>query len=132
MSDLNQRSGLARGGFLTLGWICVGMGSLGIIMPVLPTTPFLLVAVWAFSKASPELAERIRSHPRYGRYILAWERHGVIPNAAKVLAVLMMAGSFAWLYWGTDAPVPVKIVIGVLLLGVAMYITTRPGHIRSE
>ncbi len=129
--EYQQPSRLARHGFQALGWVCLGLGSLGIILPVLPTTPFLLVAVWAFSKASPELAARIRAHPRYGPYILAWENYGVIPNFAKVLAVLMMSGSFAWLYLGTDAPLPVKAVIGVTLAAVAVYIVTRPGHIRS-
>ena len=130
--ECDQPSRIARHGFQALGWFCLGLGGLGIILPILPTTPFLLVAVWAFSKASPELAERIRAHPRYGPYILAWENYGVIPNFAKVLAVLMMSGSFAWLYLGTEAPLAVKIGVGITLLAVAVYIVTRPGHIQSD
>ncbi len=123
---------LARLIYLAIGWLCVGLGSMGIILPVLPTTPFLLVAVWAFSKASPEIAERIRAHPRYGPYIIAWEKYGVIPTIAKVAACLMMAGSFAWLAWFTDAPVPVKIAIGLGLIAVAGYIVTRPSRIDTS
>ena len=115
-----------------VGWFCVGLGSLGIILPILPTTPFLIVAVWAFSRASPELAERIRSHQRFGPYIVAWEQHGVIPTFAKLLAVAMMTTSFAWLTLATQAPMPVKIAVGVLLAAVAGFIVTRPGRVKSD
>jgi uncharacterized membrane protein YbaN (DUF454 family) len=124
-----QRSKLMRPFYLAGGWLCVGLASLGIIFPVLPTTPFLLVAVWAFTRASPELADRIRNHPRFGPYVVAWESYGVIPSFAKVLAVVMMAVSFAWLVYATEAPIPVKIAVGLILAAVAAYIITRPSHV---
>ncbi len=124
-----QRSKLMRPLFLAGGWLCVGLASLGVILPVLPTTPFLLVAVWAFTRASPELAERIRNHPRFGPYVVAWEKYGVIPPFAKVLAVLMMAASFSWLVYATEGSLAVKIAVGLILAAVAGYIVTRPGHV---
>ena len=130
--DFQRPARLTRHFYLAIGWVCVGLGSLGIILPVLPTTPFLLVAVWAFSKASPELAERIRSHPRYGPYIIAWEKYGVIPMFAKVVAVMMMGGSYAWLYFATSAPVLVKASVAAILLAVAAYILTRPSHVKEQ
>jgi len=119
---------LARPAFLALGWAGVGLGIVGVIFPVLPTTPFLLVALWAFSRSSPQLAERIRSNPRLGPYIRDWEEFGVIPPKAKLLAVAMMAGSFAYLWFGTAAPAWTAMVVAIMLIAVAAYILTRPGR----
>jgi uncharacterized membrane protein YbaN (DUF454 family) len=119
---------LARPAFLALGWASVGLGIVGVIFPVLPTTPFLLVALWAFSRSSPELAERIRNNPRLGPYIRDWEEFGVIPPKAKLLAVAMMAGSFAYLWFGTAAPAWAAILVAAILAAIAAYILTRPGR----
>lgn len=119
---------LARPAFLALGWASVGLGIVGVIFPVLPTTPFLLVALWAFSRSSPELAERIRNNPRLGPYIRDWEEFGVIPPKAKLLAMAMMAGSFAYLWFGTAAPAWAAILVAAILAAIAAYILTRPGR----
>lgn len=119
---------LARPAFLALGWASVGLGIVGVIFPVLPTTPFLLVALWAFSRSSPELAERIRNNPRLGPYIRDWEEFGVIPPKAKLLAMAMMAGSFAYLWFGTAAPAWAAILVTAILAAIAAYILTRPGR----
>lgn len=119
---------LVRPAFLVLGWASVGLGILGVIFPVLPTTPFLLVALWAFTRSSPQLAERIRSNPRLGPYIRDWEEFGVIPPKAKLLAVAMMAGSFSYLWFGTGAPWWAAIAVAAVLIAVAAYILTRPGR----
>jgi uncharacterized membrane protein YbaN (DUF454 family) len=57
----------------------------GIILPILPTTPILLVAVWAFGKPSPEVAQRIRNHRVPGPPVRDWQDHGVISTNAKLL-----------------------------------------------
>ena len=119
---------LARPAFLALGWASVGLGIVGVIFPVLPTTPFLLVALWAFSRSSPELADRIRNNPRLGPYIRDWEEFGVIPPKAKLLAVAMMAGSFAYLWFGTAAPAWAAIPVAAILAAIAAYILARPGR----
>ncbi len=114
--------------FLVLGWISVALGIVGIIIPVLPTTPFLIVAVWAFSRSSPELAARIRGHKAMGPYILAWEAHGVIPPKAKVFAVIAMACSFGFIGFFARPPQWLLAVTAITLLAVAAYILTRPNH----
>ncbi len=117
-----------RPAYLALGWASVGLGIVGVIFPVLPTTPFLLVALWAFSRSSPRLAQRIRSNPKLGPYIRDWEEFGVIPVKAKLLAVAMMAGSFAYLRFATPAPAWLAAVGAVMLVAVSGYILTRPGR----
>ena len=110
------------------GWACVALGFLGIIMPVFPTTPFLLVAVWAFSKSSPELAERIRNHRLAGPYIRDWQDEGVIPPKAKALALVMMAGMLAYLQFGARLPTWAVAIVGAALAATSIYIVTRPSR----
>ncbi len=117
--------------YLSIGWICVGLGGLGVIMPVLPTTPFLLVAVWAFSRSSPELAAKIRSHPTFGPIIRNWQDHGVIPVYAKVLAIAMMAGAGIYLIAYSPAPDWVAYLSAAVMATVGIYLVTRPSQPRT-
>lgn len=114
--------------YLALGWLCVALGVLGIILPILPTTPFLLLAVAAFSRSSPELAARLRNHPIAGPYIRAWQDHGVIPTKAKALAIVMM--TVMGIYLAGFSTLPGWAALGgcVLLVAIAAYILTRPGN----
>ncbi|MFM8746464.1 MAG: YbaN family protein [Aestuariivirga sp.] len=122
---------LRRPLLLGTGWLCVGLGVVGIVMPLFPTTPFLLVALWAFSKSSPELAERIRQHRLAGPYVRDWEEDGVIPPGAKILAVTMMAAMLGYLHFGSGAPGWVVIAAGLVVAAVAVYILSRPNSRRS-
>jgi uncharacterized protein len=112
--------------FLSVGWLCVGLGVLGVVIPLFPTTPFLLVAVWAFSRSSPEMAEKLRSNRYVGPYIRDWQDNGVIPLQAKVAAIAMMASVVAYLEWGTVAPQWVVAMVAVVLIAVGVFIVTRP------
>lgn len=119
---------LRRPLLLGTGWLCVGLGIIGIIMPLFPTTPFLLVAVWAFSRSSPEMAEKIRSHRLAGKYVRDWEDEGVIPLGAKIIAVVMMSAMFGYLYFGSGAPAWAVISAGIVMAGAAAYVLSRPSR----
>lgn len=122
---------LTRPLLIGTGWMCVGLGIFGIIMPMFPTTPFLLVAVWAFSKSSPELAERIRNHRLAGPYIRDWQDEGVIPFKAKIIAVTMMSAMLAFLIYRAALPPWAIAGIGVILGATAIYILSRPSKRRA-
>ena len=113
------------------GWLCVGLGVIGIIMPLFPTTPFLLVAVWAFSRSSPELAEKIRNHRLAGTYVRDWEDEGVIPPGGKILAIVMMSAMFGYMVLGADLPAWALIAAGLILASVATFVLSRPSRRRS-
>lgn len=132
MSPQYLQRRLSRPVYLAIGWGCVGLGIAGAILPLLPTTPFLLVALWAFSRSSPAAAAWLRSHPRLGPYIVDWQDHGVIPLRAKVFAVAMMSASFAWLVLATDVSVYGKAGVGIILAVVAGFVTTRKGRIEHD
>ncbi|MBK4217570.1 YbaN family protein [Paracoccus caeni] len=78
--------------WLSIGWTALILGVIGIALPVMPTVPFLLVAVWAFARSSPRLRARILRHPTYGPPIRAWQDRGAVGRWAKIWAVTAMAG----------------------------------------
>lgn len=123
---------LAKPFYLAVGWVSVVLGAIGVIIPILPTTPFLIVAVWAFSRSSPVFAERIRSHPVVGPYIRDWQDSGVIPLQAKILACLMMGGASLYLLRWSGAPPWVGIGASVAMALVAVYVVTRPSRRASS
>jgi uncharacterized protein len=113
--------------YLGLGWLSVGLGLVGVILPIFPTTPFLLVALWAFSKSSPELAEKLRQHKIAGPYIRAWQDHGVIPSTAKALAIVMMSVVGVYLAGFSNLPGWLAVLVCSVLVAVGVFIITRPG-----
>lgn len=119
---------LARYFYLSLGWFSVALGGVGIVLPIMPTTPFLLVAVWAFSKSSPELAQKIRNHPRFGAYVRHWQDHKVIPVPAKILAIAMMTGAGVYLLIYSALPVWAVLPALAVMAALGVYITSRPGN----
>jgi uncharacterized membrane protein YbaN (DUF454 family) len=82
-------SALVRGVLIGAGLICVAIGVVGLVLPVLPTTPFLLVAAACFARASPTFYRRLVRSPSFGPLILEWRRHRSIPYRAKLTAIAL-------------------------------------------
>ena len=83
--------------FVVLGYMALALGLVGIAVPLLPTTPLLLLSSCLFLKGSPRLHARLLAMPRVGAYIRQFEATRAIPLRAKVLAVVMMSASFVFL-----------------------------------
>lgn len=122
-----EKLGLRRSIYLGVGWLSVGMAIAGVILPILPTTPMLLVAVWAFGKSSPELAERIRSHRVFGQPVRDWQDNGVISPKAKILALGIMTLMGGWLWAYSGLPIWLVVVVTGILAGAVIYVASRPG-----
>lgn len=73
------------------GVLSLGLGILGIFLPLLPTTPFVLLAAFCFSRSSTRCEAWLLDHPRFGPMIRDWRQHRAIPWRAKQLAWTMMA-----------------------------------------
>ena len=118
--------------YLALGWLCFGLGVLGVFLPVLPTTPFMLLALGAFARSSGRLHHWLYNHPTYGPSLQQWQTHRVIPLRAKLFALCCMALSLIYLVAFSNAPAP-AIWTAVALMGVgAGYILTKPSRPLSD
>jgi uncharacterized membrane protein YbaN (DUF454 family) len=79
--------------YLAAGWVSVGLGTLGIFLPLLPTVPFMILAAFCFARSSPRLEAKLLGHPRYGPHLVAWREKGVVSRRAKWSATLAFAVS---------------------------------------
>ena len=114
--------------YLFLGWLCFGLGVLGVFLPVLPTTPFMLLALGAFARSSERLHHWLYNHPTYGPPLQQWRMHRVIPLRAKLIALGCMALSLIYLVVFSNAPGP-AVWAAAALMGVgAGYILTKPSR----
>ncbi len=115
-------------GLMALGWLFVAIGLVGVVVPVLPTTPFLLVAVWAFARSSRRFHAWLVHHPVLGPPLAAWETHRVIPVRAKVLAVVGMTGGMAYVTLISPAPWYAAAAMGVVVAYGAWFVLSKPSQ----
>ena len=80
----------------TIGLLFVGLATLGVFLPVLPTTPFLLVAGACFAKSSPRLHRWLLANKTFGPLIYHWQTTRSIPKKAKIIALVSIALTSAW------------------------------------
>ncbi len=111
--------------WLILGWLCVVIGAVGLFLPVMPTVPFLLLAVLAFARSDPRRAARIMRHPKFGPPIRAFRKRGVVGRMAKVWAITAMsAGVIAAIFLGLN-PIVITIQASICAI-IGVWLVTRP------
>lgn len=108
------RTGWRRVVLVTLGLALVGMGYLGVLLPGLPTTPFLLAASYCFIRSSPRLHRWLRRSPVFGRILHDWEVHRGIRRPVKLFAILLVATVVTCSIVFSSLPPWVKVLIGCL------------------
>ncbi|MGL5840057.1 MAG: YbaN family protein [Sphingorhabdus sp.] len=81
--------------YLAAGLVSVGLGTVGIFLPLVPTIPFMILAAFCFARSSPALEARLMNHPRYGSHLVAWRDRGVVGRRAKWSAMAAFAASVA-------------------------------------
>ena len=117
--------------YLALAYVCVGLGMAGAVLPLLPTTPFLLVALWAYFRSHPEKAQKLLDHPRFGPALRDWREQGAIPTRAKIAALLVMAASWVTVYLVAPHPAA-PLVVGLILCCTGTFVATRPSPRRRS
>ena len=84
---------------IILGWLAVVLATLGVVLPLLPTTPFLLLAAWCFARSSPRFHHWLLYRSWFGSYLRHWQQHKALPPGAKWKAVLVIVVTFASSLW---------------------------------
>lgn len=114
--------------YLTLGWVALGLAVLGVVLPLLPTTPFLLLAAACFDRGSPRFHAWLLDHRWFGPPIRDWRERGAIGGKAKALAIAMLLLSLAVLVYKQKLPPAGLVAFGVFVCGMSAFILTRPGR----
>ncbi len=116
---------LKRAAWLTLGLVAIALGALGVVLPLLPTTPFLLVAAFAFARSSDRWHAWLMSHKIFGPMIRNWQAHGAISRRTKIVSVLSMLALLG-LSYALNVSWPVLAIQAAVLSASATFILTRP------
>ena len=116
---------LVQLGYLLLAYTATGVGIAGVFLPLLPATPFLLVAVWAAPRGSQRVHDWIYDQPQFARLINDWHQQGAVPLRAKWLATVMMSGSFFSLV-AMDSHWMIVLSLSVFFLCIGGFLWSRP------
>jgi uncharacterized protein len=115
-----------------LGLLFTAVGIVGAFLPLIPTTPLLILAMWAFSGSSERLHGWLLGHPRFGPSLQRWRTHRVVPWRAKITAWSMMAASLAYTIFVRRAPWPLIAAIAVLMAIAVWYVATKPSRMPAD
>ncbi|SDO86848.1 hypothetical protein SAMN05428967_0372 [Phyllobacterium sp. YR620] len=112
--------------YFLLGWLMVALGFIGALLPVMPTTIFLILAAWCFSRSSPRFEKWLLEHPVFGPTLVHWREHGAIPKRVKLLACGGMALGYAmFFYFARPSPL-LGGIVALFFIACAAYVVSRP------
>lgn len=122
------RSRSVRIAYIATGWFFVALGAAGAVLPVVPTTGPLLLALWCFSRGSARLHGWLFQHRVFGPRLQAWQREKVIPRSVKLTAYGSMAASFSYLGLLTRTPWWILAATAAFMLVGVVYISRCPSR----
>ncbi len=117
----------ARYMYVAVGMFFVGLGALGVVLPVVPTTPFLLISLWAFARSSHRLEAWLLAHRLFGPRLVEWRKHRVIPWSVKLTAWGSMLGSLTLMIITGTSLVAIIGAGSVMAIG-ATYVASKPSR----
>jgi uncharacterized protein len=125
-AERTRRAGVRRWALFALGWLFFGVGLAGTVLPVLPTTPFMLLALWAFSSSSERFHAWLYRHRVFGPPLRRWSEERSISRGVKAIALASIAGSSAWMVFWARPPAWVIVVMAPIFLAGALYVGRLP------
>jgi uncharacterized membrane protein YbaN (DUF454 family) len=125
--EVNREGSRMRLLTLAAAWLLVAIGAMGVFLPLLPTTPFLILAAALFARSSPRFEQWLLDHPRYGQPLIDWRREGAISRKAKIASVSLMSASYGIVWFVGPPQLWLKLLVGAILVACAAFVLTRPG-----
>ena len=116
---------MTRGFWFIIGIVSLALGAVGIILPLLPTTPFIILAAFSFGKSSPALQAWLESNQTFGPIIADWKKNGAIAPRYKAIAVTMMIAALI-LSVVLDVSATIIAIQAICILAAATFVLTRP------
>jgi uncharacterized membrane protein YbaN (DUF454 family) len=125
-----QDTGLIRALLILAGTLCVALGILGIVLPVLPTTPFLLLAAVCYARSSRRFYHWLMTNRWFGRYVRRYQEGKGIPVKLKVLAILLLWLVSGYAIWFVATLWWVRLILCIVAIGVTIHLmaikTSKP------
>ena len=116
---------LTRLASLMLAYFFLLLAVIGVVLPGLPTVPFLLLTAWFAARGSERLHNWLYEHPQFGKLLIHWEQQGAVSRTSKVIAVILLMLSWALMYLRIDNPW-LMAGLAVLFLSIIVFLLTRP------
>src|SRR5262245_45498647 len=111
---------------LGLGWASLALGFAGVFLPLLPTTPFILLSAYCFSRSSERLHHWLLTDPRFGPLLSDWEQAGAIRPKAKAWSIVLMNGLIGYVLLFRSPPLLLRMLLIAVMVGVSAFILSRP------
>jgi len=112
--------------YFSLGCLFVALGIIGAMLPVMPTTIFLILAAGCFARSSPAWERWLLEHPRFGHTLRSWREEGAIPRRAKFLACVGMTVGLLLFYIGTHPGPLLLATVASVMIASGIYVLSRP------
>lgn len=122
------RGAVTRWIWFAFGWVLVALGFVGALLPVMPTTVFLIGAAACFARSSPRFERWLLDHRWFGTPLRNWRAHKAIPAKAKLVAITSMAGGFAIFLFTVHPSRWAAALVGGAIFASALYVGTRPSR----
>jgi hypothetical protein len=126
------RSRFVRAVFLVLGTLFVVLGVVGIVVPVLPTTPFLLLAAACYARGSQRCHDWLLANPAFGPLIREWQQHRAIPWRTKICAIVLMSATLAASIVFFVEPAWLKALLAMTGMALALWLASVPSRDRPR
>ncbi len=110
---------------IIIGWLAVVLGTIGVVLPLLPTTPFILLAAWCFARSSPRFHHWLLYRSWFGGYLRHWQRYKAMPPGAKPRAIIVILLTFGVSLWLVDM-VWVRLLLLTILCGLLIFLWCIP------
>lgn len=117
--------------YFAAGWLFTALGIVGLVLPLMPGTIFLIAAAWCFSRSSPRFEAWLLGHEKLGPHVRRWRATGAIDRKAKLVACFSMLVSFGLVAMSSAPPVALW-ATGACLLASGAYVASRPESTREE